>query len=149
MKEKEKLIKSRKRVKDFAEVYTPSWLVGDMVNLVPGIEGIYATVLEPSCGNGNFLIEVLNRKLELCENESDALSAIGSLFGVDIQTDNVLECRERLFQRTLEVFPKTDSYLLRKTLERNILPGDFLTRKLYKDGKETDELIWFLRYDTE
>ena len=146
---KEKLIKSRKRVKDFAEVYTPSWLVKDMVNLVPSIEGIYITVLEPSCGNGNFLIEVLNRKLELCETESDALSAVGSLFGVDIQTDNVLECRERLFQRTLEIFPMADSYLLRKTLERNILPGDFLTRKLYKNGKETDELIWFLKYNGE
>ena len=59
----ENLIKSRKRVKDFAEVYTPNWLVKDMVALAKANE-IETTVLEPACGNGNFLAEILEQKLQ-------------------------------------------------------------------------------------
>ena len=60
----EKLIKSKQRVQDFAEVYTPSWLVKDMCDLIPQEmwNDIDKTFLEPACGNGNFLVEIFDRK---------------------------------------------------------------------------------------
>lgn len=94
----ETLIKSRKRVEDFAEVYTPSWLVNDMCNLIPQEiwDDIDKTFLEPACGNGNFLVEILNRKLNLCNTYQDGLRVLKSITGIDIQADNVEETKERL-----------------------------------------------------
>ena len=71
----EKLIKSKKRVKDFAEVYTPQFIVKDMCDLIPSEiwENIESTFLEPACGNGNFLVEIYARKLERCKDENDNL----------------------------------------------------------------------------
>lgn len=93
-----KLIKSKERVHDFAEVYTPSWLVKDMCNLIPQEiwNDIDKTFLEPACGNGNFLVEILNRKLNLCNTYQDGLRALKSITGIDVQADNVEETKERL-----------------------------------------------------
>ena len=84
----EKLIKSRERVSKFAEVYTPSFLVKDMCDLVGDIlKELRSKVLEPACGNGNFLVEILDRKLSLITHnfELNALIAVSSLYGIDIQ----------------------------------------------------------------
>lgn len=127
-------IKSRKRVKDFGEVFTPTWLVSDMCDLCePDISNPEKTVLEPACGNGNFLVEILKRKLNNCHDDNDRLTAVKSLFGIDIQADNVQEGRKRLL-KMLPVKLRKQAY---KILLKNIVQGDFLK----------PETIWFLSED--
>ena len=139
----EKIIKSKERVKDFAEVYTPSWLVKDMIALtdahIPS-----RTILEPSCGNGAFLIEILSQKLEQSKMLEDAWTSLRSLYGIDIQEDNILECRERLCSLFLSKFPNENKEVVINVLRTNIVCGDFLTKRKYKDGKPTYEIIDFL-----
>lgn len=105
----ENLIKSKQRVKDFAEVFTPKNIVKDMCDLVPKEmwENVETTFLEPACGTGNFLVEILERKFKLCENWEDGLRALKSVYGVDIQQDNVEETKLRLFDMYIAEFPKS------------------------------------------
>ena len=128
---KEKLIKSKKRVKDFAEVFTPSWLVKDMCDLIPDSvwDNIDSTFLEPACGNGNFLVEIYRRKLKLCKDEKDGLKALASMVGIDIQADNCEECRKRLMTMFCEAFPNANEVcilLAAGILQNNIICGDSL-----------------------
>lgn len=125
------LIKSRKRVSDYGEVFTPEWLVKDMCDLIPEWR-IDTTVLEPACGNGNFLAEILRRKFELCESADDALLALSTTYGVDIQEDNVEECIKRLYAMYAERFG--ESALAQIALCCNIVCGDALTG-LDKNGR--------------
>ena len=78
------LIKSKKRVADHGEVFTPDWLVEKMLDLVKGeTERIDARFLEPACGSGNFLVPILQRKLaavELKFGKSEFISG-GAKFG--------------------------------------------------------------------
>lgn len=116
-------------MRDFAEVFTNEREVKAMVDLVwDKLEDqIKASFLEPSCGNGNFLVEILDRKLALCQSDKDILTAYQSIFGIDIQADNVAECKERLLAMNprLELRPK-----VRRILNKNIIVGDFLNDKL-------------------
>lgn len=128
---KEKIIKSKQRVKDFAEVFTPSHIVKDMCDLIPEDvwNNIESTFLEPSCGNGNFLVEICERKLKLCKDERDGLKALASIVGIDIQTDNCEECRKRLMAQYLEAFPNANEVcilLAAGILQNNIICGDGL-----------------------
>jgi hypothetical protein len=140
-------LKSKKRVTDHGEVFTSEREVNAMLDLVKQeTERIDSRFLEPACGTGNFLVEVLRRKLTIVENrykksqlefERYAVIAISSIYGVDILEDNVVECRNRL----LEIFDKkyTKFYKtkckegcrtsIKYILERNILRGDALTLK--------------------
>ena len=105
---KEQQVKSKKRVADHGEVFTSEREVNAMLDLVKHeTERIESRFLEPACGNGNFLAEVLKRKLEVVDNrysksqlewERYAVLAVSSIYGVDILEDNANECRERLFQ---------------------------------------------------
>lgn len=105
-----KLIKSRKRVADHGEVFTPAWLVDAMLDLVKDeSERIDSRFLEPACGSGNFLVRVLQRKLaavELKYGKSDferrhyALLALMCIYGIELLVDNIAECRENM----LEIF---------------------------------------------
>lgn len=106
-------IKSKERVKVHGEVFTPDSIVCDMVDLVDKkcreenytmLDYIGRTCLEPACGNGNFLIRLLDRKL-YCVNqlpeekrEVSLLIALSSIYGVDIQSDNVEESKERMME---------------------------------------------------
>ena len=139
----EKLIKSKKRVKDFAEVYTPQWLVKDMVALTSP-HSPETTVLEPSCGNGNFLAEILEQKLQYSRNEEESWISLKSLYGIDIQEDNIKECKERLCNIFLKYFPWYDKTDVMPILDNNIVCGNFLTKKHYENGNEIDKFIWFL-----
>ena len=104
------LIKSKKRVADHGEVFTPRWLVDKMLDLVKGeTERIDSRFLEPACGSGNFLVPVLQRKLVAVEakyGKSDferrhyALFALMCIYGVELLIDNIAECRANL----LEIF---------------------------------------------
>ena len=110
----EKLIKSKTRVKEFAEVFTPTFIVRDMCDLIPAEiwENIESTFLEPTCGNGNFLVEIFSRKLESCKDERDGLKALASIVGLDIQEDNVIESRNRLKEMYLAKFPNANGNCL-------------------------------------
>ncbi len=100
-------IKSKKRVSEKGEVFTAEREVKAMCDLVKEeTERIDSRFLEPACGNGNFLAEILTRKLEVCKRkykkstfdyERFSLLALGSIYGVDIMLDNVCDCRARLF----------------------------------------------------
>ena len=130
-KPKEKIIKSKQRVKDFAEVFTPSHIVKDMCDLIPDSvwDNIKSTFLEPACGNGNFLVEIYERKLKLCKDERDGLKALASMVGIDIQADNCEECRKRLMTMFCEAFPNANEVcilLAAGILQNNIICGDSL-----------------------
>lgn len=139
-----KQVKSKQRVADHGEVFTNQREVNAMLDLVKHeTERIDSRFLEPACGNGNFLAEVLNRKLNVVEHkyshiqiewERYAILAVCSIYGVDILEDNAQECRQRLLgiftQRYKALF--ADKYkpeALRSVdfiLHRNILWGDAL-----------------------
>ena len=135
------LVKSRQRVTDHGEVFTPAWMVKDMLDLVKDeSERIDSRFLEPACGSGNFLIEVLKRKLRTVEiqfgksefeKRHHALLGLMCIYGIELLPDNVEECRANL----LEIFT---SYLglkdgedfervAKKVLLLNILQGDALS----------------------
>lgn len=134
----EKLIKSKQRVKDFAEVFTPQHIVKDMCDLVP--QEMWTTVettfLEPACGTGNFLAEILSRKFRLCKDWQDGLKALNSVYGIDIQADNVEETKIRLFDMYIKQYPKSPAVsglIAAQILENNIVCGNFI--KEYKDER--------------
>ena len=101
------LVKSKQRVADHGEVFTPPEIVEAMMNLVRAeAERIDSRFLEPACGSGNFLVPVLERKLAVVdarygksefERRNHALLALMSIYGVEILPDNVAECRANLF----------------------------------------------------
>ena len=103
----EKQVVSKRRVSDHGEVYTAKREVDAMLDLVKQeTERIDSRFLEPACGTGNFLAEILERKLRVVENrykksqldyERNAVLAVSSIYGIDILEDNVIECRKRLF----------------------------------------------------
>ena len=137
-------VKSKKRVTDHGEVYTSEREVNAMLDLVKDeTERIDSRFLEPACGNGNFLAEVLRRKLNVVEAkykksqiefERYAVIAVSSIYGVDILEDNAEECRIRLlgifddyYNRLFKAKIKEDCrQSIIFLLNRNILWGDAL-----------------------
>lgn len=131
MTDAKRLIKSRDRVKAHGEVYTPEHIVRQMCDTLPedAWDRIERRFLEPSCGNGNFLAEILRRKLTLCRTAQDGLRALGSIYGIDILPDNCAESRERLMRMYAESFPAaTDAQMeeARQIIGRQIICGDSL-----------------------
>ena len=127
----EKLIKSKQRVSDFGEVFTPAHIVKDMCDLVPEEmwTNVETTFLEPACGTGNFLVEILERKFKLCKDWEDGLRALKSVYGVDIQQDNVEKTKLRLFDMYIAKFPKSPAIsglIASQILENNIVCGNFI-----------------------
>lgn len=143
-------IKSKQRVQDHGEVYTNPREVNAMLDLVKHeTERIESRFLEPACGNGNFLIEILNRKLSVVNKryapsknrgneqwERYALLAVSSIYGVDILLDNAIECRQRLYERFVEIYRqvcksvrKDVELSARYLLDCNIVCGDALTMR--------------------
>jgi len=140
-------VKSKVRVTDFGEVNTSEREVNAMLDLVKQeTERLDSRFLEPACGDGNFLIEVLNRKLDVLvkkykknqyEFERNSVVVIGSIYGVDILEDNAQSARDRLSERFLEVYKKYFKDHLNNNLihsinfiiTNNIIHGDALTFK--------------------
>ena len=101
------LVISKQRVSDHGEVMTGAREVNAMLDLVkPETERIESRFLEPACGNGNFLAEILERKLRVVESryakgqldfERKAVMAVSTLYGIDLLADNITQCRDRLF----------------------------------------------------
>ena len=134
----------RRRVIKHGEVFTPPELVNDMLDLVAHeCERIDARFLEPACGNGNFLAEVLRRKLLTVENkhrrfrgkwERDAFLCVCSVYGIELLVDNVIDCRRRLLRvvdqahRTVfkKPLPAKAVAAVQYVLKRNIVHADAL-----------------------
>ncbi|BCQ01671.1 N-6 DNA methylase [Cutibacterium avidum] len=139
--ETERLVKSKQRVADHGEVFTPSWMVEDMLNLVQEeSERIDSRVLEPACGSGNFLAPVLTRKLLTVaakhgksdfEKRHYALFALMCTYGIELLPDNAQECRDNLatlFNAFLNVSEEDEwARAARAVLAVNIVQGDALT----------------------
>lgn len=137
------LVKSKQRVADHGEVFTPDWLVGAMLDLVKGeTERIDSRFLEPACGSGNFLVQILRRKLaavELRYGKSDfekrhfALFALMCVYGIELLPDNVAECRANLLEIVAEYLflaPEDDLYRAASAvLALNLVHGDALTMR--------------------
>lgn len=150
-------VKSKRRVADHGEVFTADREVNAILDLVnQETERIDSRFLEPACGDGNFLAEVLRRKLAVVDSrygksqlewERYAVIAVSSIYGVDIMEDNANECRKRLFnifsdrytslfkEKCKEECSKSVKFLLK----RNILWGD----ALYFTNPETKKPIVF------
>lgn len=140
-KRQEKQVVSRERVSNHGEVYTASREVNAMLDLVKQeTERIESRFLEPACGTGNFLAEVLERKLRVAETrygksqleyERYAVIAISSIYGIDILEDNAIECRKRLFnifdRHYSGLFKEECFNAIKYILKRNIIWGDALT----------------------
>lgn len=125
-------MKSIKRIKKFGEVFTPPDLVNEILDkvwlLAPDVfQDATKTFCDPACGNGNFLVEVLAMKLDHGHNPTQALSTI---YGVDIQEDNVEECRNRL----LEIAGDTPEH--REIVIQNIVCADALKYHFRFDGSD-------------
>lgn len=135
------LVISKKRVNDFGEVLTPPDIVSDMLDLVGEQYGctlgqgngnfpIDKTFLEPACGTGNFLVQILGRKLRNCVTDEDIFNAVASIYGIDIQKDNVLESRLRMLELVEKIRPDEEFLeIIAGVLEKNIMGGDFLKDK--------------------
>jgi len=144
---KANLSKSRERIRDHGEVFTPDFIVEDMLNLVINeTQRIESRFLEPACGDGNFLIKILERKLEVVKRnyrksqfdyERYSLLAISSLYGVELLEDNTKKARARLYDYFFKQYCKLykeaiNSEFLKNIeylLNRNIIQGDALTLK--------------------
>src|SRR5688572_19733782 len=113
------LVKSRQRVADHGEVFTPDWLVEAMLDLVKGeTERIDSRFLEPACGSGNFLVPVLRRRLAAVqvkygksefERRHYALLALMCIYGIELLTDNIAECRANLLRILAEYLGMDES----------------------------------------
>ena len=154
--------KSKERVRERGEVFTAEREVKAMCDLVKDeTERIDSRFLEPACGDGNFLAEILTRKLEVVKRkykkstldyEKNAVLAISSVYGVDIMQDNVLACRDRLFKlwdKEYKSVCKKDCNdqtreAVKFILTKNIVCGNALTLKCVdENGNDTNEPIVF------
>ncbi|MFH0991347.1 MAG: DNA methyltransferase [bacterium] len=154
----EKQVVSKKRVADHGEVLTGKREVNAMLDLVKQeTERIESRFLEPACGDGNFLTEILERKLRVVESrygksqleyERYAILAVSSIYGIDILEDNVQQCRHRLFGvfelNYTRLFKNNAKNRCREAvrfiLERNIIWGDALTLKTV--GEEPEYIVF-------
>lgn len=159
-------IKSKERVADHGEVFTAEREVNAMLDLVKQeTERIESRFLEPACGTGNFLAEVLRRKLAVVRKkyqssrsdyEKYSVLAVSSIYGVDLLDDNVRECQMRLFkiwQAEYHDICKNDAMrdcedAVRYILQHNILCGNALTMLCVDaDGNDTEKPIIFAQWD--
>ena len=138
-----KLMKSKKRVADHGEVFTPPWMVEAMLDLVKDeTERIDSRFLESACGSGNFLVQILRRKLaavELKYGKSDferrhyALLALMCIYGIELLPDNIAECRANVLEILAEYLNLDESDELCRAascvLSLNLVHGDALTMR--------------------
>ena len=149
------LVKSKQRVADHGEVFTPEWMVEAMLDLVKGeTERFDSRFLEPACGSGNFIVRILQRKLaavELKYGKSDferrhyALLALMCIYGIELLADNIAECRANvlgIFSEYINLDETDDLYQAASlVLSQNLVLGDALTMRA-KDGQAITFAEW-------
>jgi len=140
-------IKSKKRVADHGEVFTPPWMVEAMLDLVKHeTERVDSRFLEPACGSGNFLVRVLQRKLAVVElkfGKSDferrhyALLAVMCIYGIELLEDNIAECRANMLAILADYLNLRESDDLFRAasyvLLQNLVHGDALKMRTSDD----------------
>jgi hypothetical protein len=136
-------VKSKQRVADHGEVFTPPWMVEAMLDLVKQeTERIDSRFLEPACGSGNFIVQILRRKLaavELKYGKSNferchyGLLALMCIYGIELLADNIAECRANvleIFAEYLHLQESDDLYRAASyVLSQNLVHGDALTMR--------------------
>jgi hypothetical protein len=141
------LVKSKQRVADHGEVFTPAWMVEAMLDLVKGeTERIDARFLEPACGSGNFIVQILRRKLVAVEckyGKSDferrhyALLGLMCIYGIELLADNIAECRANvleIFAEYLQLDEADELYQAAShVLSQNLVHGDALSMRVQGD----------------
>jgi hypothetical protein len=149
------LIRSKRRVADHGEVFTPEWLVEKMLDLVGDeTERIDSRFLEPACGSGNFLVPVLQRKLAAVEGKYGksefekrhyALLAVMCTYGIELLADNIAECRANLLEVFVEYLNLSEADDLYRAasyvLSQNLVNGDALTMRT-RDGQPITFAEW-------
>ncbi len=143
----ESQVKSKQRVADHGEVFTPSWMVEAMLDLVKDeTERIDSRFLEPACGSGNFLVKILQRKLaavELKYGDSDferrhyALLALMCIYGIELLADNIAECRTNMLEILADYLNLEESDAAYRAasyvLSQNLVHGDALKMRTCDD----------------
>ena len=165
MKNKEKQIKDKSRVSNFGEVLTSKREVLDMLNLVDTeASRLDSRFLEPACGDGNFLSEVLNFKLNMLEKnynknqyefEKFSIQIFTSIYGIDILEDNIISARQRLFNQYFDLYKKKFKSSINQKLlncikyilEFNLVHADALALKKVKNDKYIIFSEWSLVND--
>jgi SAM-dependent methyltransferase len=141
------MIKSKARVADHGEVFTPPWLVDQMLDLVKDeTERIDSRFLEPACGSGNFLVRILQRKLAVVERKygrSDfekrhyALLGVMSVYGIELLADNIAECQANMLEVLadyLRLDAADDTYRAADyVLSQNLIHGNALSMRTAAD----------------
>src|SRR4051812_26177900 len=149
------LVKSKQRVADHGEVFTPAWMVEAMLDLVKEeTERIDSRFLEPACGSGNFLVQILRRKLAAVEikyGQSDferrhyALLGLMCIYGIELLADNIAECRANVLDVVAEYLNVDESDELYRAatyvLSQNLVHGDALTIRTH-DGQPITFAEW-------
>jgi hypothetical protein len=139
------LVKSKQRVADHGEVFTPEWMVEAMLDLVKDeTTRIDSRFLEPACGSGNFLVKILQRKLAAVEQKYGkseferrhyALLGLMCVYGIELLPDNIAECRANLleiFAEYLNIEPTDDAYRAAShVLSQNLIHGDALSMRTH------------------
>ena len=156
-----KQIKSKHRVTEFGEVNTSFQTADNIIDLVGNEAMRYdSKFLDPACGDGNFLLALLDRKLtslkrKSCKNttlcEEKLMITLGSIYGIDKLKDNIVEARIRILKRFSEAYAKLfDSEVKKHTIRsaeyivsKNIIFGDLLTLENYESGNEIIFSEWF------
>jgi hypothetical protein len=143
----ESLFKSKQRIADHGEVFTPPWMVEAMLDLVKDeSERIDSRFLEPACGSGHFLVQVLRRKLAAVESKFGksnferrhyALLAVMCIYGIELLADNIAECRANLLEVLAEYLNLQEADDLYRAaayvLSENLVHGDALTMRTTDD----------------
>lgn len=149
------LVKSKKRVADHGEVFTPGWMVDAMLDLVKGeTERIDSRFLEPACGSGNFLVRILQRKLAAVEQKYGnspfekrhyALLALMCVYGIELLPDNIEECRANLLEILADYLGLDESDELfaaaSYVISQNLVHGDAL-KMTTADGEAITFAEW-------
>jgi hypothetical protein len=157
------LMKSKHRVQKHGEVFTPQWVVDKMV-AIPGIkektEDVFATFLEPSAGEGAFLLAIEDIKLRFVTNNHSidawntyALWVLSSIYGIEFLEDNLAAARQNMLELFLDYYDavqgvplskRSDLYKSARTIIwANVVQGDTLTHK-----NNSGEEIVFSRWNS-
>jgi len=139
------LHRTPERAKKYGEVFTPP----DIVQLVCSsveeyILDIYKTILEPACGNGNFLTHILNKRIQVSKSDREILIGLSNLYGIDILEDNIIETKTKMINIVKEnIKDKKYIDIAGFIIDNNIIHGDFVLMKY----ANSDKSIIIYRYE--
>lgn len=125
MKRNKDYIKSKARVRDFGEVFTPPYIINQMLDILPAeVFEPDKTFLEPACGEGWFILEILKRKFANCKTRKDYTDSLNSVYGMELQADNVQICVDNIINLCGEYFKLTKAEI--ELINNHIIQADSL-----------------------